>query len=358
MATAHGAAAQSWLRRRRESYRYQPVRSATAGSVVVAPGTAADIPVQSKPLFRNDFTINDLAVFGDRALRDLLRSGGFGISPDDLSIALSDAPRALARRVEYALPASDRSRFVAAPRRPVSPEQVDAARGRVLNALFWELTYWKTPELYEELTEGERLHPGIFRAIAPHIRGKQVLDAGAGSGRASFSALRHGAAHVHAVEPSPGLLHILEEKVARSPAGQGITPLQGRFDRIPLDDNAVDVTIACSAFTADPEQGGEPGLAELLRVTRPGGKLFVIWPRAQDYDWLAAHGFRYVALPLDHEMTVNFRSPLAALRCARRFYARNRAVVRHVLRHRTGDIPFSVLGFNPPHDYCWLGVEG
>ena len=32
--------------------------------------------------------------------------------------------------------------------RPVTAEQVKAARQRVLDGLFWELTYWKMPNLY------------------------------------------------------------------------------------------------------------------------------------------------------------------------------------------------------------------
>jgi hypothetical protein len=91
-------------------------------------------------------------------------------------------------------------------------------------------------------------------------------------------------------------------------------------------------------------------------VTKPGGKIVLIWPRREDYEWLAEHGFQYVALPMDQEMQVHFRSLQSALRCARRFYARNKAVVDYILTHRQPEVPFSVLGFNPPCDYCWLRV--
>src|SRR5258707_15851591 len=83
-------------------------------------------------------------------------------------------------------PPPQRSHFMQGLRHAYPGEQVQAARKRVLDELFWELTYWKTPDLYEELTEGERLHPGIFQRLEPDLRGKVVLDAGAGSGRASF----------------------------------------------------------------------------------------------------------------------------------------------------------------------------
>jgi len=312
---------------------------------------------QSDTLFENPFSIEDLAIFDDATMQRLLAEGGFGITLDDMASSLHGASRSLVRRVQKNVPRSLRSSFVRALHRPLSKCDVKAAQRRVLNGLFWELTYWKTPTLYEELTEGERLHPGIFPQLRPDLRGSVVLDVGAGSGRASFECLRHGAKLVYAVEPSPGLLHILEQKVIGQPATSRIIPCRGRFDQIPLPDNSVDVALSCSAFTAEPEQGGEPGLAELQRVTKPGGKIVLIWPRTRDYNWLAAHGFHYVALPVRHEMRVHFRSLQSALRCARRFYAHNRAVVNYIMKRRKPEVPFSVLGLNPPCDYCWLTVR-
>ena len=245
------------------------------------------------------------------------------------------------------------ARRVADLQRPVSEGQIEAARHQVLDRLFWELTYWKTPGLYEELTEGEQLHPQIFQQLEPDIRGNIVLDAGAGSGRASLECVRNGAKKVYAGEPSPGLLRILQKKLR----SKRVVLCQGRFDALPLDDRSVDLAISCSAFTAEAVQGGEPGLRQLKRVTKPGGKVVIIWPRLQDYDWLAQHGFTYVRLPLQEEMRVHFRSLQSALRCARHFYARNPKVAQYIEREGTPDVPFSVLGVHPPCDYCWLLVD-
>jgi ubiquinone/menaquinone biosynthesis C-methylase UbiE len=289
----------------------------------------------------------------------MLSKGRFKLTLEDLAWSIHGASKALVERVKHNLPLQERTQFETELRRPITRDQVEAARRRVLDGLFWELTYWKTPELYEELTEGEQLHPGIFQHLEPDLHGKTVLDAGAGSGRASFECIRHGASLVYAVEPSPGLLRILERKLSNPLTGQPgsrIVPCRGRFDQIPLEDNCVDVSLSCSAFTAEPWQGGEVGLAELKRVTKPGGKIVVIWPRREDYDWLLGHGFQYVALPLDQEMRVRFRSLQSALRCARRFYAHNTAVISYILERRQPEVPFSVLGFNPPRDYCWLSV--
>src|SRR5947209_18541700 len=91
------------------------------------------------------------------------------------------------------LSSQQRSFFINELQRSLSDDEVETARRQVLDGLFWELTYWKTPDLYDELTEGEQMHPSIFEQLEPDLCDKVVLDAGAGSGRASFECLRHGA---------------------------------------------------------------------------------------------------------------------------------------------------------------------
>jgi SAM-dependent methyltransferase len=315
-------------------------------------------PAEDETLFDNPFRVEDLLIFDDNTLRTMLAQESFGLSVSVLARCSQGMENPLLlKRIRRNLPSRQRAHFLQELRRPYTPEEVECARHQLLDNLFWELTYWKTPELYEELTEGEQLHPGIFQRLEPDVRGKTVLDVGAGSGRASFECLRHGAKLVYAVEPSPGLLRILEQKLEHLRGEQQILPLAGRFASIPLQDNSVDLSLSCSAFTANPEQGGEAGLAELLRVTRPGGKIVLIWPRREDREWLSARGFHYVALPVQNEMRVRFRSLQSALHCAQRFYAHNRAVARYLLTRRQPEVPFSVIGVNPPRDYCWLEVK-
>jgi SAM-dependent methyltransferase len=315
----------------------------------------------NQTLFRNPFLIEDLAVFDDATLRKMLDTGSFGLTLENLALSLHYAPLPLVERIGNLL-SCQRSYFIQEMNRPALEPEIEAARRLILDKLFWELIYWKMPDLYDELTEGEQLHPGIFQQLEPDLRDKLVLDAGAGCGRASFECVRYGARLVYAVEPSPSLLHLLERKLACQvstgllDAGR-IIPCPGRFDHLPLQDHSVDLALSCSAFTATLEQGGEPGLAELKRVTRPGGKIVLIWPRIQDYCWLGIHGFTYVALPLQQEMYVRFRSLKSALKCAHRFYAHNKAVVRYIRSRRSSEVPFSVLGINPPCDYCWLEVR-
>lgn len=346
--------ARGWLHAKLRNFYSTPqpgiaaaVRRAVAGVAVSAVG----------PVFANPFRIEDLDCLDDDALRDILAQGAFGITSDTLAAALCHVPTSLARRVALALPAAERQAFEAHLGMPVASAPARAARQRVLDAFFWELTYWKLPQRYEELTDGERLHPGIFAWLAPQLRGMVALDAGAGAGRATRECLRAGARHVYAVEPSVGLRRILARKLAAAREAGTVEVLPGRFDALPLPADSVDVAVCCAALTAEPEHGGEPGLAELVRVTRPGGCIVVIWPRPEDYRWLAAHGFHYVALPVPRGLSVRFRSLRSARRVARLFYARNPAVLGYLRTHRRPEVPFWVLGFNPPHDYCWLRVR-
>ena len=311
---------------------------------------------QAGPLFENPFHIEDLLVFDDNALRRLLLDNAFGVTFEELATSLHGVSLRLVRHIQKQLSHEQRKTLQHALRSLLDEQTVQTARRHVLDSLFWELTYWKTPELYEELTEGEQLHPGIFQQLEPDIRGKIIVDVGAGSGRATLECLRVGAACIYAVEPSPGLLRLLSKKCAYQPAGQCVETHTGRFDAIPLPDASVDVTLSCSAFTASPEQGGEPGLREMRRVTRHGGKIVIIWPRVEDREWLEAQGFHYVSLPVQQEMCVHFRSLQAARECAQRFYAHNRAVLHYILTKRRADVPFSVIGVNPPCDYCWADV--
>lgn len=313
--------------------------------------------VRSETAFANPFRIEDLVVFDDAALCRLFDADVSSVKLRDLAWSLHGASTSLIRQIRKNLGWRHRAYFTQELHHAVTAEAVKAARRRVLDALFWELTYWKMPGLYEELTEGEKLHPGIFRQLEPYLRDKIVLDIGAGSGRATFECLRYGARLVYAIEPSPGLLRILDRKLSQQPVANRVVVRQGDFSHIPLEDGSVDIALSCSAFTAEAEQGGEVGLAEMRRVTKPGGRVALIWPRREDYDWLVAHGFSYVALPMYRDMFVQFRSLHSAIRCARLFYGRNKAVVRYILKRRRPAVPFSVLGVNPPSDYCWLIVE-
>jgi ubiquinone/menaquinone biosynthesis C-methylase UbiE len=314
----------------------------------------AALPEHLTHAFVNPFEIEDLLIFDLFNLRRVLTTVQF--LPEHLAWALYRAPSELIQRVMTCLPLYERTVFATALAQPVPAKLNAQASHLLLDALFWELTYWQTPELYAELVTGEDLHPGIFRQLEVILRDQTVLDVGAGCGRASFAALEHGAARLYAIEPSPGLRRLFSTHASARSLAEKITLDAGDFTHVPLCDQSVDVALSCSAFTADSAQGGEAALAELRRVTRPGGYIVLIWPRPADRSWLVARGFHYVTLACEKEMFVTFASWESAWRCVRRFYAHNANVYRYLRHARQPRIPFTVLGFNAPCDYCWLQV--
>ena len=124
-------------------------------------------------------------------------------------------------------------------------------------------------ELYE--AENQALDPdghvlAAMRARAPWA-GRTLLDLGCGSGY-WLGGYADEAAQVIGVEPDPRLLPLA---AARDPRAR---VLHGSAEHIPLDDHSVDVVHARFAYFFPP--GCDAGLAEVMRVLRPGGTLTVI----------------------------------------------------------------------------------
>jgi SAM-dependent methyltransferase len=300
------------------------------------------------------FSLGDLRVFDQAHLREVIASNSGPVSPEVAGCAFAgdrsegDEPLAgIISQIERALSPADRGAFVQAQRLTVSAEEQQAARRTVLERLYWELTYWKTPEEYERLTCGEQVHLGALEFA--RVDGAVVLDAGAGTGRVTLPLARR-ARRVYALDPAPPLLRLLENKLDRA-CLHNVDLLRGVFRRVPLPDDSVDAVVACSAFGPLEGRGGECGLDELQRVTRPGGRIVVMWP--EDPDWFVAHGFRHTSLP--GRLTITFPSLEDAWSVASRFYGA--AALRSLEATHRPELPFSVLGVNPPRDLCWLSVQ-
>ncbi len=111
--------------------------------------------------------------------------------------------------------------------------------------------------------------------------GARVLDLGAGTGKfVPRLAATH--AHVVAVEPVAAMR---ERLVAAHPL---VEALEGSAEAIPLDDASVDAVVCAQAFHwfATPA-----AMAEIGRVSRPGGVLALIWNvRDESVPWVRALG--------------------------------------------------------------------
>ncbi len=212
--------------------------------------------------------------------------------------------------------------------------------------LAWDLLYWNEPELYDRLTEGEPLHPDLLAWLP--LDGASVVDVGAGTGRLTLLCAAR-AARVYAIEPATPMRALLQQKI-NGRRLENVEVAAGFSDVLPLPNASVDLAVSASAFGADPRRGGEAGLAELLRVVRPGGHIAILWP--DDPQWFIARGFRYQVG--EGALEVRFRDLDTAFACAEIFYSD--VVVSHLQQSHRPIVPFELLGINPPRDACWLDV--
>ena len=112
------------------------------------------------------------------------------------------------------------------------------------------------------------------RAVAPR-RGQRILDLAAGTGSSSVALAKSGA-EVVAADFSPGMIAEGERRHGRSAPGGGIRNLsfvQADATALPFGDDEFDtVTMSFGLRNVnEPKQA----LRELLRVTKPGGRLVI-----------------------------------------------------------------------------------
>jgi SAM-dependent methyltransferase len=209
--------------------------------------------------------------------------------------------------------------------------------------LAWELLYRLEPELYDRLVSAERLHPGVLRWLPDEV--DRIVEVGAGAGRLTLE-LIHRAREVVAVEPAAPLRQLLDRKLSRVDRRNRVRVTNGFFDDVPVADDFADLVVACSALTPARAHGGDPGLTEMERICRPGGRVVIVWPN--HVDWLADHGYRYASFA--GEMFVEFASYEEAAELTEIFYPSAVAEVRRLGRRR---VPYEVLGINPPRDIAF-----
>jgi SAM-dependent methyltransferase len=139
----------------------------------------------------------------------------------------------------------------------------------------------RTAEYYDAFGEREwtRFEQGVTppAGLDVHVRflerfvrpGDRVLDAGAGPGRFTLELLRLGA-HVVALDISPGQLELLRARVPNVEAHVGdVTDLSA------FGDASFDVTVCFGGPLSYVLDRAEDALAEIVRVTRPGGLVLV-----------------------------------------------------------------------------------
>jgi SAM-dependent methyltransferase len=162
-----------------------------------------------------------------------------------------------------------------------------AARGdavateRLLRACFWTLVYHLEPEKWDELSRCEPIHPDLLRALPDMV--DVAVDIGAGSGRLTAHLVGR-ASRVVAVEPSAGLRAMLHARLPH------VEVVAGWGECLPVRGHVSHLTTACGSLGPEPQV-----LAELVRVTAPGGSIVLISP--EEPEWFEAHDWDRITLP-------------------------------------------------------------
>ena len=123
-------------------------------------------------------------------------------------------------------------------------------------------------------------HDHRFEPLHARLPGpRRVLDLASGMGTAVFRALQHGH-DAFGIEPDAGKLALTRRRagVGDLPPGAGARFVRAVGERLPWRDGAFDAVL--SYQTLEHVQDPDAVLAEMLRVTRPGGALHL---RCPDY---------------------------------------------------------------------------
>lgn len=103
------------------------------------------------------------------------------------------------------------------------------------------------------------------------LHGQVVLDAGCGSGRYMLHALRRGATRVTGVDLSVEMLERADAELRAHCQAAAIELVQGNLEMLPVPGAFADLTV-CGLAIGHLDRL-QPALAELRRVTRPGGTI-------------------------------------------------------------------------------------
>jgi len=121
---------------------------------------------------------------------------------------------------------------------------------------------------------------GAFRErLADRARlalGETVLDVGCGTGSFAIVAARRVGAlgRVHAIDASSEMIDRAEAKARR--AGQQIGFARGLAEALPYPDGSFDVVTATFLLRHLPPQARRAPIAEMSRVTKPGGRVLLV----------------------------------------------------------------------------------
>jgi ArsR family transcriptional regulator len=125
----------------------------------------------------------------------------------------------------------------------------------------------------------------VIDALSAHCAldaGSHVVDVGTGTGFVA-SGLATGVGRVTGTDSSPAMLTQARSNLDRLGIGN-VTLTQAPVDRLPLDDAGADAAVANMVAHHVPDPAVM--LAEMARVTRPGGTVAITDCAAHEHEWM------------------------------------------------------------------------
>lgn len=110
----------------------------------------------------------------------------------------------------------------------------------------------------------------LLRDVAP----RQILDVATGTGDFALESLSLKPDHVIGVDIAEGMLEVGRRKIKHRGLEQRISLRLGDSENLPFEDNYFDAVIV--AFGVRNFENLNQGLAEMLRVVKPGGRVVIL----------------------------------------------------------------------------------
>ncbi|MEO1051690.1 MAG: bifunctional demethylmenaquinone methyltransferase/2-methoxy-6-polyprenyl-1,4-benzoquinol methylase UbiE [Bacteroidota bacterium] len=124
---------------------------------------------------------------------------------------------------------------------------------------------------------------------------KQILDVATGTADFAIESLSLQPDKVIGVDISEGMLDMGREKIKKRGLDQKIELHRGDSERLPFDDNNFDAVIV--SFGVRNFENLEKGLADMLRVIRPGGKAVIIeFSKPKKFPFKQIYNFYFKAI--------------------------------------------------------------
>lgn len=163
--------------------------------------------------------------------------------------------------------------------------------------LFGDLWHRYDDQLFRESVE---LFAMRFQANGfdlESFKGKTCLDAGCGGGRYSIAMAGLGAKHVIGADISSSGL---EDARSRAESIPNVEFREASVLELPFDDAAFD--FVCSSGVLHHTSDAQRGLAELVRVLKPGGQLFLLLYGKGGYRWPSIMAVREPSQRIGYEL--------------------------------------------------------